>query len=127
MEDPNRAALDRARYVSLETFRRDGRGVRTPVWAAPRGGKLYVFSEAKAWKVKRLRNDPHIRVAPCGARGTLKGEWVEGTGRRVEDPAVIEGANQALLAKYGWQMLLTNLLSRLTGRFDKRAILELEL
>ncbi len=49
MEDPNRAALDRARYVSLETFRRDGRGVRTPVWAAPRGGKLYVFSEANAW------------------------------------------------------------------------------
>ena len=127
MEDPNRAALDRARYVSLETFRRDGRGVRTPVWAAPRGSKLYVFSEAKAWKVKRLRNDPHIRVAPCNARGTVKGEWVEGSGRRVEDPAVIEGAYQALLAKYGWQMLLTNLLSRLTGRIDKRAILELEL
>ena len=44
--------LGRAQYVSLATFRRDGRQVRTPVWVAPHEGRLYVFSECDAGKVK---------------------------------------------------------------------------
>ena len=51
------AALDRKPYISLVTFRRSGDAVQTPVWFAAYDGKLYVFSEADAWKVKRLRND----------------------------------------------------------------------
>ncbi len=127
MDPASLASLDREPYISLETFRRNGIGVKTPVWFAARNGRLYVFSEASAWKVKRLRNDPRIRVAPCSVRGRVRGEWVEGTGRRVDEPAIVEGAYEALLRKYGWQMQLTNLLSRLTGRIDKRAILELDL
>ncbi|MFP6629399.1 MAG: pyridoxamine 5'-phosphate oxidase family protein, partial [Myxococcota bacterium] len=47
--------LGDAPYVSLATFRRDGREVRTPVWVARDGEHLYIFSEAKAGKVKRIR------------------------------------------------------------------------
>jgi hypothetical protein len=39
---------------------------------------------------------------------------------------LIDGAYQALLRKYGWQMRIANFVSRLAGRFDLRAILELE-
>ena len=127
MEDASLAALDRESYISLETFRRNGAGVKTPVWFAARNARLYVFTEASSWKVKRLRNDPRIRVAACNARGRVRGEWIEGAARRIDEPAIVEAAYQALLHKYGWQMRLTNLLSRLTGRIDKRAILELEL
>ena len=127
MDDASLAALDREPYISLETFRRNGTGVKTPVWFAARNARLYVFAEASSWKVKRLRNDPRIRVAPCSVRGRVRGGWIEGAGRRIDEPAVVEGAYEALLHKYGWQMRLTNLLSRLTGRIDKRAILELEL
>ncbi len=127
MDDASLAALDREAYLSLETFRRNGTGVKTPVWFAARNGRLYIFTEASSWKVKRLRNDSRIRVAPCSVRGRVQGDWIEGTGRRIDEPALVETAYEALLQKYGWQMRLTNLLSRLTGRIDKRAILELEL
>jgi PPOX class probable F420-dependent enzyme len=127
MDEASLAALDREGYISLATFRRSGREVATPVWFAARNGKLYVFSEGTAGKVKRLRNDARIRVAPCNVRGTVRGEWIEGSGRRVDEPELVERAYRALLRKYGWQMRIANFFSRLTGRFDRRAILELEI
>jgi PPOX class probable F420-dependent enzyme len=121
------ARLDRESYVNLVTFRRDGRAVETPVWFAARNGMLYVFSEAKAGKMKRLRNDARLRLAPCNVRGKVHGDWIEGFGRRVDDPEGVAGAYDALLAKYGWLMRLTNFISRLAGRIEGRAIIEIEL
>ena len=126
MEALRLADLDRGSYINLATFRRNGRAVETPVWFAARNGKLYVFTEARSGKVKRLRNDNRIRLAPCNARGGVRGEWLDGSARRVDDPAVLKAAYDALLDKYGWLMRVTNFFSRLTGRIDKRAILEIE-
>ena len=120
------ARLDREPYVSLATFRRDGREVRTPVWFAARDGRLYVFSEATAGKVKRLRNFPRVRLAPCSVRGRVHGEWIEGTGRRIDDAGRIAAAYEALHRKYGWRMSVADFFSRLTGRIDRRAMLEIE-
>jgi PPOX class probable F420-dependent enzyme len=119
--------LDREPYISLATFRRSGVAVKTPVWFARSEDRYYVFSEAKAGKVKRLRNDPRIRVAPCTVRGRVTGEWIDGRARRVEDAATVEAAYRALRRKYGWQMRLADFFSKLAGRYDARAILELEL
>jgi PPOX class probable F420-dependent enzyme len=77
--------------------------------------------------MKRLRNDPALRVAACNVRGAVHGEWIAGTGRRVDDPETIAAAYAALLAKYGWQMRLTNLVSRLAGRIEGRAVIEIDL
>ncbi len=119
--------LDRHRYISLVTFRRSGEAVKTPVWLAKRGGRFYVFTAVGSGKVKRLKNDRRIRAAPCGPRGRLRGEWIEGQARRIEDPAIESAAYAVLLAKYGWQMRVLNFFSRLSGRIEERAILELEL
>lgn len=119
-------SLDAARYVSLVTFRRDGREVATPVWHAERDGRLYVFSEASAGKVKRLRRDPKIRIAPCDVRGGLRGDWRTGRARIVDDPDTERSAYAALSGKYGWQMRLVNLGSWLAGRIAGRAVLEIE-
>ncbi len=127
MDDDAIARLDRESYINLATFRRDGRAVETPVWFAARDRKLYVFSEAKAGKMKRLRNDPRLRLAACNVRGKLRGDWHEGSGRRVDDAESIAIAYEALLAKYGWLMQLTNFVSRLAGRIEGRAIIEIEL
>ena len=126
MEPSALAELDRESYINLATFRRTGRAVETPVWFAARNGKLYVFTEAGSGKVKRLRNDSRIRLAPCNARGRVRSEWLEGSAQRVDDPAVVQAAYDALLGKYGWLMRVTNFFSRLTGRIAKRAILEIE-
>jgi PPOX class probable F420-dependent enzyme len=115
------------RYVSLETFRKDGTGVKTPVWAAPLEGRLVVMTDGTSYKVKRLRRDPHVRVAACDGRGNVRGDWMEGTGRVIEDSAAAERAHVALREKYGWQMGLTDFFSRLFGRMTRRAYLELTL
>ena len=120
------ARLDRESYLNLATFRRNGAAVETPVWFATHAGRLYVFSEGDAGKVKRLRANPDIRVAACGVRGGLKGPWHPGRGRRIQNPAAIAAAYQALRRKYGLQMRVADFFSRLTGRYEKRAILELE-
>jgi PPOX class probable F420-dependent enzyme len=126
MDDLALARLDREPYISLATFRRDGRAVETPVWFAAHAGKLYVFSEAKAGKVKRLRNSSRIRVAPCSFRGAVHGPWVEGNGHLLDDRARIDAAYAALHGKYGWKMWLADTMSTLSGRIKGRAMLELE-
>ena len=127
MDADAREALDREPYCSLATFRRNGRAVETPVWFAHADGLFYVFSAGDAGKVKRLRAGSRIRVAPCTMRGSVTGDWIEGTGRIVDDTAEIAAAYAALQRKYGWQMKLTDLLSRLSGRHARRKILALQI
>jgi hypothetical protein len=115
------------RYVSLATFRRSGAAVATPVWVAPLDGKLYAFTARESGKVKRLRHSPRARVSACDARGRVRGPWHDAVARLVDDPRTVERAYVALRRKYGWQMRVTDLVSRLAGRLDKRAILEIEL
>jgi PPOX class probable F420-dependent enzyme len=114
-------------YINLETFKRDGNGVKTPVWAAPLDGALVVMSAGSAYKVKRLRRDPRVRAAACDVRGKLRGEWLEGKGRIIDDAGHIERAHAALRAKYRWQMAIGDFFAWLTGRIRKRAYLEITL
>ena len=69
----DRTAVLTAQYVALTTYRRDGTPVTTPVWAAAEGESLYLFTNASAGKVKRLRNSSRAAVAPCTATGTITG------------------------------------------------------
>ncbi len=127
MYDSDMADPLAARYVSLTTFRRDGRAVSTPVWIAQTDGRYYVFSAASAGKIKRLRHDARARLAPCTARGRPLGAAREARGRIVDAPALVAGAYRALREKYGWQMSAVDWLSKLSGRYAQRAIIELEL
>jgi len=120
------AALDRHRYMSLATFRRSGAEVRTPVWFAAVDGKIYLFTAGESGKVKRLRHSSRARVAPSDMRGRVRGEWWEVAARLVTEPRVVDRAHTALRAKYGWQMWLADLSSRLTGRMERRAWIEIE-
>jgi len=117
----------RERYVSLATFRRDGREVRTPVWIAGEGRRYWIFSEARAGKVKRIRANGRARIAACDFRGRVSGEWLDARARILRDPGEIAGAYAALGRKYGWQMRVADLLAKLAGRYDRRALLEIEL
>jgi hypothetical protein len=119
--------LDDERYVNLETFKKDGTGVKTPVWAAPLDGRLVVFTDGTSYKVKRLRRDPRIRVAPCDVRGNLKGDWRDGTGRVLEDAGEKARAMAALRRKYGWQIRVLDVFSWIGRRIGRRAFLELSI
>lgn len=125
LDERERARLRRSWYLSLGTRRRDGRIVRTPVWFAEADGCFWVFTAAGAGKVKRLRNDPCCQIAHCDAWGGNLGPLVEALGERVSNPDEERRGYRALRAKYGWQMWLTDLLSRVSGRYHRRALLKL--
>ncbi|HEY1450995.1 MAG TPA: PPOX class F420-dependent oxidoreductase [Solirubrobacteraceae bacterium] len=85
----------------LVTYRRDGTPVPTPVWAAREGDHLYVRSERASGKLKRLRNDSRLLVAPCTVRGEPLGAPLEAHARML-DVAEEHFAEQALAARYGF-------------------------
>jgi PPOX class probable F420-dependent enzyme len=89
------------KYCLLVTYRRTGEAVPTPVWFGLGGGKLYVRSEADAAKVKRIRNDPRTRVAPCTARGKPLGPPADGRARVLHEQSEVATAQAALEANYG--------------------------
>ncbi|MBQ73807.1 MAG: PPOX class F420-dependent enzyme [Gammaproteobacteria bacterium] len=122
-------SLKNARYTSLSTWRRNGNEVSTPVWfAAASDTTFFCFSAADAGKVKRLRNSPRARVASCDARGGKLGEWHDAKAYLVTDDSDQTGQAYALLKqKYGIQMSITNLMSRLSGRINNRAVIRIEL
>src|SRR5918912_3187320 len=107
---PNRPAPFAAhRYLNLETYRRTGQPVATPVWFVTERDVIYVYTLASSGKVKRIRNNPRVRIAPCDARGRLRGTWAQATARIV-DESEAGRAHALLVAKYGWMKRLADLL-----------------
>jgi len=111
--DP-RIAILRAQYVALTTYRLDGRAVVTPVWAAARDGRLLIFSNPAAGKMKRLRNSTSASVAPCTWNGTLTGAQLPATAR-ILAPDELAGMWGALVKKYGLQAGAFRLYDRVRG------------
>ena len=111
MADTRFASLQGRKYLNIETFRKNGQGVRTPVWfageladGAPE--KLYVYSTADSGKAKRIRNNGRVRVAASDVRGKLLGEWVEARAEIVTGTEAEHGM-QLLNKKYvPWKQLL---------------------
>jgi PPOX class probable F420-dependent enzyme len=87
-------------YLNLETYRRNGQPIRTTMWFVEREGRLYLRTPITAGKVKRIRNRPNVRVAPCDRRGNLKGDWVAGQARLI-DPTEAAWVNPLVRRKYG--------------------------
>jgi uncharacterized protein len=119
--------LDHDSYISLASYRKNGTLVETPVWAAPLDGKLVVFTLRETYKVKRVQNNPAVRVAKCDVKGKVLGEWHEGTCRVVTDAEQEKRAYAALRKKYGLMMRLGDIASTLTGRMKRRIVLEIAL
>ena len=119
--------LDHESYISLASYRKNGTLVETPVWAAPLDGKLVVFTLRETYKVKRVQNNPAVRVAKCDVRGKVLGEWHDATCRVVTDLEHEKRAYAALRKKYGLMMRLGDVASTLTGRMKRRVVLEIAL
>jgi PPOX class probable F420-dependent enzyme len=105
-------------YVSLTTFRRTGVPVSTPVWAAPDGDTLVVWTRADSGKVKRLRHTTRVTVAQCDVRGRTQGPGVDGLAEFVPD-AERGQAIAALRRAYGLKFTLGNATSRLWHRLTR--------
>ena len=110
-------------YLNLESYRKRGEAIRTPLWFAQDGDVLYFYTIAHSFKVKRLMNNPRCRIAPCDMRGNLKGDWLDATARPLE-PEEAKHADNLLNAKYGLMKRTLNFFARLRGH--KRASFAIE-
>ncbi|GGK36908.1 PPOX class F420-dependent oxidoreductase [Nocardia camponoti] len=121
-------ALADANYVQLTTFRKDGTPVATPVWAVARDGKLFVWTEAESWKVKRIRRNPAVTLQPCNARGALtEGTTAVPGTARILDSAETETVRKALQRKYWLLGPLLILASRIRRGKDGTTGIEITL
>lgn len=114
MSDPI-AQFANAKYLNLETFRKTGVGVRTPVWFAQEGNTFYIYTLPNLGKTKRIRNNPKVRIAPCDMRGNLRGEWLDATARICDGSEAAHG-QELLRRKYGFMKVIGDFFSRMRGR-----------
>jgi PPOX class probable F420-dependent enzyme len=112
--------LTKHKYINLETYKKSGQPVRTPVWFIVDSELVYVVTSTDTGKAKRLRNNPSVRIVPSGYNGEPKGEWIYGKARFAEGSEA-ERAIQLRKKKYGLQ-------ARLTGMFrEASAVIAIEL
>ncbi|HWP78435.1 MAG: PPOX class F420-dependent oxidoreductase [Thermoproteota archaeon] len=106
--------LEGHKYINLETYKKSGQAVRTPVWFVISENQIFVTTRPDTGKVKRIRNNPKVKVMPCGMKGEPKGDWIEGTARFANE---IESQNAVNLRnkKYGFK-------AKLVGAFAYRGI-----
>ena len=106
--------LGTGKYLSLTTFRKDGTPVATPVWLVRDGDVLRVLTGPASGKVKRLRNNPSVLVAPCDMRGRLKpGVLPVSATVTLEDEVQTQQTRALITKRYG-------LMGRILGRSNER-------
>jgi PPOX class probable F420-dependent enzyme len=115
----------RQKYLNLETFRRSGEGMKTPVWFVQDGEILYVSTVANSGKVKRVRNNGRVNVAACKMDGKVIGAWASAQAREIADPETGTKVNRMLDKKYGLIKKLFD--NQRTKKGAKDTILEIKL
>jgi uncharacterized protein len=113
MEEP--AALSRfdgEKVISLETYRKNGEPVRTPVWFLKEDGILIVHTGGTSGKVKRIRRNPKVRVAPSRFRGEPKADYIDALAELQTDPETVKKYYKLVYKKYGLMGSFTKFIQR---------------
>lgn len=108
------ALLDQQQYANLFTFRKNGEAIKTPVWFAERGDRLYVMTTVDSGKVKRIRNNGKVLIGPADRSGNPKGPTIEAKARLLEanESSV---ASAALDKKYGLMKAMFDFFGTMRG------------
>jgi uncharacterized protein len=118
------STLAKQQYINLISYRANGEAVKTPVWFAQIGEKLYVMTFQNSGKIKRIKRNQQIAVEPSDQRG-------KSLGAEIPAQASIMPAEQqqmaidALNKKYGFIKWLFDVVGKLTRNLDKRVYLEI--
>jgi PPOX class probable F420-dependent enzyme len=113
-------ALFPGRYLSVTSYKRDGTGVATPLWFVSDGGRLFALTDRHSAKVRRMRRDPRILVAPCGASGKLRGEPLPARAEVLTATPDLERVQKLLIARYRISYRIVMLFYRLGRRLRGR-------
>ncbi len=111
------------KVISLETYRRNGKPVRTPVWFLEQDGIVYVHTDDSTGKVKRIRRNPRVRIAPSHFRGKSKADYIEARAELETNPEIVEKYRSRIYKKYGIQGTLTTFMQRFSRSKAKDIII----
>lgn len=106
-------AFSSAKYINIETYRRSGEGVKTPVWFVESSGLLFFLTRADSGKVKRLHHNSSVKVAPCKVNGEITGDWYDANVVQVESPDSMQAINTLFAQKYGTALRISMAFSKL--------------
>ena len=115
--------FENQKFLNLETFRKSGVGVKTPVWFVEEGDAFYIWTEANSWKAKRIRNNSAVKVVPSTASGEPTGEWVDAHATADASSEALEHVNQLMKKKYG----LAFAGFRMTGKLRKASYTQIKI
>ena len=115
--------FENQQYLNIETFRKSGEGVKTPVWFARDGEDIYVWTKASSGKARRIRRDRDVKVTPSTASGEPIGEWVNALATADASPEALKHINQLMQKKYG----LAVAAFRLMGSFHKSSYTQIKI
>jgi uncharacterized protein len=87
------------KYLSLESFKRDGTGVATPLWFVTGDGKIFAITGDGSYKVRRIRRNPAVTVAECTASGRLRSSRVSARAQVLPD-SELPRVQQLMARKY---------------------------
>jgi PPOX class probable F420-dependent enzyme len=104
------------RYLSVTSFKRDGTGVATPLWFVSDGRRLFALTDLHSAKVRRIRRNPHVLVAPCRAHGKLRSEPLPARAEVLTTTPDLERVQKLLLKRYKLSYRLVMLVYRLGRR-----------
>ena len=108
--------LSNEKYISLETYRKNGISVRTPVWFVILDDVIHVVTREYTGKIKRLRNNKSIKISLCTFNGKSTGEWVSGTAAILDESQTIEAVKWRD-KKYGFFAKIAKFMSKSKGEF----------
>ena len=109
-------ALFPGRYLSVTSFKHDGTGVATPLWFVSDGERLLALTDLHSAKVRRMRHNPRVLVAPCRASGKLRGEPLPSRAEVLTENADLERVQKLLIERYKLSYRIVMLLYRLGRR-----------
>src|SRR5271169_2541918 len=113
------------KYISLETYKKNGEAVKSPVWVVEDSGVVYVRTDPTSWKAKRIRKNPRVRIAVSDMRGKVTGQWVDGEARFIEGQEADRKIG-LFKKKYGTGLRFTDFFNGVRGR-HATAIISIEL
>lgn len=112
MSEDKLSQLSKFKYINIETYRKNGLGVRTPIWFIILDGLIYFRTDAKSGKVKRIRNNPDVRIAPCDIRGNVRGQWLDGK-TYFADSEESSTVHSMINKKYGFMTTLIRIFNKI--------------
>ena len=108
--------IESEKYISLETYRKNGNPVRTPVWFVLKDNLIYVITRDQTGKAKRLKNNSQVKFATCNIKGKVSGEWISGTAT-ILDKEQTTKAVRWRDKKYGFMAKIAKFMSKSQGEF----------